>query len=179
MINIKNAEFNKKNMEIQTEIIVVIIASIASLIIGIINIIFNQKISAKQNEIELKKTKIDLFENRRQRLETVKFEISNRESDVQELTSMEHVGQLANYFSKNIKDVIVISHLLNEEFVNKLKLSISKLNQHIVDEKTGNNANYEKAFEDIKEMSKLNELIPIELEKKLKEIENRINTLIR
>lgn len=165
-------------MEIETEILVVIIASIASLIIGIINIVFNQKISAKQNEIELKKTKIDIFENRRQKLETVKFEISNRESEVHEFNSMENIGQLANYFSKNIKDVIAISHLLNEGFVNKLKMSLDKLNQHIADEKTGNKVNYEKAFKHVKDMSKLNELIPIELEKKLKEIENRIKCLL-
>jgi hypothetical protein len=85
---------------------------------------------------------------------------------------MEHVGLLANHFSKNIKDVIVISHLLNEEFVNKLKLSMSKLNQHSIDEKIGNKADYDKAFEVVKYMSKLNELIPIELEKKLLEIES-------
>ena len=165
-------------MEIETEILVVIIASIASLIIGIINIVFNQKISARQNEIELKKTKIDLLENRRQKLETVKFEISNRESAVNNFSSMEDVGLIANYFSKNIKDVIAISHLLNERFVNKLKTSLDKLNQHINDEKTGSKVNYEKAFENVKEMSKLNEHIPIELERKLKEIENRINTLL-
>mgnify|MGYP001211644270 FL=1 len=165
-------------MKIPTEILVVIIASISSLLIVIIKIIFNQKISAKQNEIELKKTKIDLIQKRRQKLETVKFEISNRESDLSEIKSMEDVGKLANFFSKNIKDVIVISHLLNEEYVNKLKVSLEKLNQHIIDEKIGNKANYEKAFEDLKEMSKLNELIPVELEKKLKELENRINKLI-
>jgi len=165
-------------MKIPTEILVVIIASISSLLIVIIKIIFNQKISAKQNEIELKKTKIDLIQKRRQKLETVKFEISNRESDLSEIKSMEDVGKLANFFSKNIKDVIVISHLLNEEYVNKLKVSLEKLNQHIIDEKIGNKANYEKAFEDVKEMSKLNELIPVELEKKLKELENRINKLI-
>ena len=165
-------------MKIPTEILVVIIASIASLLIVIIKTIFNQKISAKQNEIELKKTKIDLIQKRRQKLETVKFEISNRESDLSEIKSMEDVGKLANFFSKNIKDVIVISHLLNEEYVNKLKVSLEKLNQHIIDEKIGNKANYEKAFEDLKEMSKLNELIPVELEKKLKELENRINKLI-
>ena len=160
--------------EIQTEILVVTIASIPSLLIGIINIIFNQKISAKQNEIELKKTKIDLFENRRQKLEMVKFEISNRESNLIELNSMEDVGKLANFFSKNIKDVIAISHLLNEEYVNKLKVSLEKLNQHIIDEKIWNKANYDKALEDVKEMSNLNKLIPVELEKKLKEIENII-----
>jgi len=165
-------------MKIPTEILVVIIASISSLLIVIIKIIFNQKISAKQNEIELKKTKIDLIQKIRQKLETVKFEISNRESDLSEIKSTEDVGKLANFFSKNIKDVIVISHLLNEEYVNKLKVSLEKLNQHIIDEKIGNKANYEKAFEDLKEMSKLNELIPVELEKKLKELENRINKLI-
>jgi len=165
-------------MKIPTEILVVIIASISSLLIVIIKIIFNQKISAKQNEIELKKTKIDLIQKIRQKLETVKFEISNRESGVSKIKTREDVGKLANFFSKNIKDVIVISHLLNEEYVNKLKVSLEKLNQHIIDEKIGNKANYEKAFEDLKEMSKLNELIPVELEKKLKELENRINKLI-
>jgi len=165
-------------MEIETEILVVIIASMASLLVGIINIIFNQKISTKQNEIELKKTKIDLFENRRQKIETVKFEISNRESKVLELRTIEDIGKLANYFSKNIKDVIAISHLLNDEFVQKLKLSIDNLNEHIVAEKTGNKFNPEKAFEDVKKMSKLNELIPSELEKKLKEIEHRINNTL-
>ena len=48
-------------MKIQTEILVVTIASIISLLIGIINIIFKLKISAKQNEIELNKIKIDIF----------------------------------------------------------------------------------------------------------------------
>ena len=165
-------------MKIQTEILVVTIASIISLLIGIINIIFKLKISAKQNEIELNKIKIDIFENRRQKLETVKFEISKRESDLSELNSTEDVGKLANFFSKNFNDVIAISHLLNEEYVNKLRVSLEKLNQHIIDEKIWNKANHEKVLEDVKEMSKLNELIPVELEKKLEEIENTINKLI-
>jgi Na+-translocating ferredoxin:NAD+ oxidoreductase RnfG subunit len=52
----------------KTEIIVVIIASGASLIIGLINIINNRKISLKQDELELKKTRIDLLENRREKI---------------------------------------------------------------------------------------------------------------
>jgi hypothetical protein len=49
---------------------------------------------------------------------------------------------------------------------------MSKLNQHSIDEKIGNKADYEKAFEEVKHMSKLIELIPIELEKKVFEIES-------
>lgn len=165
-------------MKKQTELLVVTIASITSLLIGIMNIIFNLKTSAKQNEIELNKTKIPIFESRRQKLEKVKLEISNRESNLSEFNSKEDVGKLANFFSKNFNDVIAISHLLNEEYVNKLRVSLEKLNQHIIDEKIWNKANHEKVLEDVKEMSKLNELIPVELEKKLEEIENTINKLI-
>ena len=81
-------------MKIPTEILVVIIASISSLLIVIIKIIFNQKISAKQNEIELKKTKIDLIQKIRQKLETVKFEISNRESSLSTLNLIVLTEQL-------------------------------------------------------------------------------------
>jgi len=62
----------------KTEILVVIIASVASLIVGLINIFFNTRISAKQNEIDLKKTRIDLLENRRQKNQSIKTEILNR-----------------------------------------------------------------------------------------------------
>ncbi|MDN3671403.1 hypothetical protein QWY93_19300 [Echinicola jeungdonensis] len=72
-------------MEIETEIIVVIIASIASLIVGLINIFFNARISAKQNEIELKKARIELLETRRQKVEVFKSEISNRIIDLSDV----------------------------------------------------------------------------------------------
>lgn len=84
-------------MELETEIIVVIIASIASLIIGVINIIFNARISSKQNEIELKKTRIELLETCRQKIETVKSEISNRVidlSDVKNFVFEDHFSKI-------------------------------------------------------------------------------------
>ena len=88
-------------MEFETEIIVVIIASVASLIVGVINIIFNAKISAKQNEIELKKTRIELLETRRQKIEAVKSEISNRVidlSDVQDFVFERHFPRMMDFF---------------------------------------------------------------------------------
>ena len=90
-------------MEFGTEIKVVIIASIASLLVGIINIIFNARISAKQNEIELKKTRIELLETRRQKIEVVKSEISNRVidlGDVKDFDFENHFPRMIDFFQK-------------------------------------------------------------------------------
>ncbi|MDN3671383.1 hypothetical protein QWY93_19180 [Echinicola jeungdonensis] len=103
-------------MEIETEIIVVIIASIASLIVGLINIFFNARISAKQNEIELKKARIELLETRRQKVEVVKSEISNRIidlSDVRDFEFEKHFPRMVDFFQKNSSNVFSIGHLID------------------------------------------------------------------
>jgi hypothetical protein len=108
----------------ETEIKVVIIASIASLFVGIINIIFNARISAKQNEIELKKTRIELLENRRQKIETIKTELSNRVidlSDVQDFDFEKHFPKMVDFFQKNSNNVFSIGHLIDIQFIKELK----------------------------------------------------------
>jgi hypothetical protein len=66
----------------KTEIIVVIITSIVTLITVIANIVITAIIAGKQNTIELKKTRIDVLEARRHILEKAKAEISSRVIDV-------------------------------------------------------------------------------------------------
>ena len=61
----------------QIELKVVMIASIATLIVALINVFVSQRISAKQNLIELKKTRIELLESRRQSIEKVWSDIKN------------------------------------------------------------------------------------------------------
>jgi Na+-translocating ferredoxin:NAD+ oxidoreductase RnfG subunit len=61
----------------QKEIIVVIIASIATFIVAVINVIFSKGIASKQNDIELKKTRIELLESRRIAIEKINTEMKN------------------------------------------------------------------------------------------------------
>lgn len=168
--------FKQQNME--TEIIVALIASFVSLILGIKSIISSRKISLKQNEIELKKIKIEILENRRKRLEEVKISISSRESNVIKLDSLEDLGKLTVFFTKNFKDVLTISHLIDKEFTENLSNLLKKIEEHSGREKTGMNVDYNEAFEDAKEMSRLNQLIPIVLGRELENVGKDISKLL-
>mgnify|MGYP006443087045 CR=1 FL=1 len=166
----------------ETEIIVVIIASIASLFVGVINIIFNARISAKQNEIELKKAKIELLETRRQKIESVKSEISNRVvdlSDVQDFVFEEHFSRLVDFFQKNSSNVFSIGHLIDKKFINELKTLNKRINDYIAKSKQGVKIDDDKAKRDIEEMSKLDNQINDELDESLKNIESEINKLLK
>lgn len=165
-------------MNMETEIIVVIIASAVSFILGIINLISNIRISSKQNEIELKKTKIDTLQNKSKKLNEILVEIVKRESNVTQLKRLEDVGELATFYSKNFNDVLTVSYLIDEKFSESLKTSQKKLQEYISNEGAGIPINYEIAFEDVKEMDELNQQIPIALEKELRKIERKIKKLL-
>ncbi len=116
------------------EIVVVIIASISSLIVGLINIVFNARISAKQNELELKKTRIDLLESRRLKIETVKTEIANRVidvSDIKDLTDVKYFPRLVDFFQKNSSSILSVGHLVDPQFIKELKLLNHKISDNI------------------------------------------------
>ena len=166
----------------ETEIIVVIIASIASLVVGIINIIFNARISAKQNEIELKKTRIELLENRRQKIETIKTELSNRVidlSDVQDFDFEKHFPRMVDFFQKNSNNVFSIGHLIDIQFVKELKSLNQRINDYIAKSKQRKAIDENSAKLDIEKMSNLNNRIQDELDKTLTSIELDINKLLK
>lgn len=166
----------------ETEIIVVIIASIASLVVGIINIIFNARISAKQNEIELKKTRIELLENRRQKIEIIKTELSNRVidlSDVQDFDFDKHFPRMIDFFQKNSNNVFSIGHLIDVQFVKELKSLNQKINDYIAKAKQRIEIDENSAKLDIEKMSELNNRIQDELDKTLTGIELEINKLLK
>jgi len=166
----------------ETEIIVVIIASIASLFVGIINIIFNARISAKQNEIELKKTRIELLENRRQKIEIIKTELSNRVidvSDVQDFDFEKHFPRMVNFFQKNSNNVFSIGHLIDIQFVKELKSLNQRINDYIAKSKQRIAIDENVAKIDIEKMSELNNKIQDELDKTLISIEFEINKLLK
>jgi hypothetical protein len=166
----------------ETEIKVVIIASIASLFVGIINIIFNARISAKQNEIELKKTRIELLENRRQKIETIKTELSNRVidlSDVQDFDFEKHFPKMVDFFQKNSNNVFSIGHLIDIQFIKELKSLNQRINDYIYKSKQRIAIDENSAKLDIKKMSNLNNRIQDELDKTLTSIELEINKLLK
>lgn len=169
-------------MDLETEIIVVIIASIVSLIVGVINIIFNTRISAKQNEIELKKTRIELLETRRQKIETVKSEISNRVidlSDVQEFVFEKHFPKLADFFQKNSTSIFSIGHLVDKKFIDELKALNNRINDYIFKSKQRIKTDDEEGNKDIQEMYILGNKINDKLDESLNNIEVEINKLAK
>lgn len=164
------------------EITVVIIASIASLIVGLINIFFNARISAKQNEIELKKARIDLLENRRQKIESIKAEISNRVidvSDVKKFNFEQHFPRMIDFFQKNSSNVFAIGHLIDQQFVNELKSLNQRINNYIANSKQLIKIDDNEAQNDIKKMGEMSNQIVHELDKSLLNIENDINKLLK
>ncbi|EDM43548.1 hypothetical protein SCB49_08158 [unidentified eubacterium SCB49] len=169
-------------MELETEITVAIIASIASLIVGVINIIFNTRISAKQNEIELKKTRIELLEARRQKIEVVKSEISNRVidlSDVQDFVFEIHFPRMVDFFQKNSSNIFSIGHLIDEKFIIELKALNKRINGYIAKSKQRIKIDDHEAKKDIKEMSNIGDKINDKLDESLNNIEVEINKLLK
>lgn len=169
-------------MKLETEIIVVIIASIGSLIVGVINIIFNARISAKQNEIELKKTRIELLETRRQKIEAVKFDISNRVidlSDVKDFVFEKHFPRMVDFFQKNSSNIFSIGHLIDKNFINELKALNKRINDYIAKSKQHIKIDGNEAKKDIEEMSRLGNQINEKLDESLNFIEKEINKLLK
>jgi len=166
----------------KTEIVVVLIASVASLIVGIINIVFNTKISAKQNEIELKKTRIDLLESRRQKIETVKTSISNRVidlSDVKEFVFELHYPRIVGHFQENSNSILSIGHLLNSEFIQELKSLNRRISEYILQAKQQKTVNETEAKRDVELISVLSDRMSTEIDISLLEIEKQINILLK
>jgi hypothetical protein len=166
----------------KTEIIVVIIASVASLIVGLINIFFNARISAKQNETELKKTRIDLLENRRQKIESIKTELSNRVidvSDIQEFNFDIHFPRMINFFQQNSSNVYSIGHLIDQQFIKELKSLNQRINDYIAKSKQRIQIDENEAKIDIQKMGEMNDKIHDELDKSLVNIEMDINKLLK
>ena len=169
-------------MDLEKEIIVVIIASIASLIVGVINIIFNTRISAKQNEIELKKTRIELLESRRQKIEAVKSEISKRVIDLSDTPNFlfeKHFPRMVDFFQRNSTNIFSIGHLIDTNFIDELKALNKRIDKQIFHSKQGINTDEEETKKDIQEMSILVNKINDKLDESLNNIEAEINRLLK
>jgi hypothetical protein len=166
----------------EIEIIVVIIASAVSLVLGIINIISNKKISAKQNKLELKKTRIDLLESRRHKIEDIKTTISNRFIDVSDMKDFDfkqYIPKVVDFFQKNSNNIFSIGHLLKPEFLKELKDLNKRIDEYILQAKQHNQSDNLKVKQDVELMSELNKRMIDEIDRSLIEIESQINTLLK
>jgi hypothetical protein len=166
----------------EIEIIVVIIASAVSLVLGIINIISNKKISAKQNKLELKKTRIDLLESRRLKIEDIKTTISNRFIDVSDMKDFDfkqYIPKVVDFFQKNSNNIFSIGHLLKPEFLKELKDLNKRIDEYILQAKQHNQSDNLKVKQDVELMSELNKRMIDEIDRSLIEIESQINTLLK
>jgi len=169
-------------MEMETEINVVIIASIASLIVGVINIIFNSVISAKQNEIELKKTRIEVLEARRGKIESVKFQISSKSinlKDVPDIESQEAFSRMLDFFKENSSSLLSVGHLLERKFVTEVKELNHTINEITVRAKKNQQIGVNETQRVYDKMAYLENLMQSKLDESLDDIESEIERLLK
>ena len=166
----------------ETEINVVIIASIASLIVGVINIIFNSVISAKQNEIELKKTRIEVLEARRGKIESVKFQISSKSinlKDVPDIESQEAFSRMLDFFKENSSSLLSVGHLLERKFVTEVKELNHTINEITVRAKKNQQIGVNETQRVYDKMAYLENLMQSKLDESLDDIESEIERLLK
>ena len=169
-------------METETEIWVAIIASSVSLFIGIINIYYNRKISAKQNETALKKTKIELLESRKKTIEKVSSELKQIKLNVKasDLHNIKSSGQIIiDYFNSKADLFLPISSLFPEEISLKIESLQEKINDYTLkvqhDKKIITN---KEALAFVEDIRNLDSEIKAAISSKLREIENNIEKLL-
>ncbi len=165
----------------QKEIFVAIIASVATFIVAIINVIYSKGIAAKQNEIELKKTRIEFLENRRFAIERVNADLKKIHLDIKpdELMDLSKSGpKMIDHFRKRSDLFHSIGHFFKDEIHKELSRLNNDINNSIV--KTAQNiaVTNDEAKIIVDRMSKMNLDIDSEISYKLREIESKIQNLL-
>jgi len=165
----------------QKEIIAVIMTSAATLFVTIYNVSVSKKISSKQNEIELKKTRIHLLESRRLAIERVNSELKNiqlgiKPNDLMDLTlsgpkMIEHYRKRADLF-------LSIGHFFSDDINQELIILSNDINNNIIKVAQNINITNEDAQIIISRMSSMNSKIENEISNKLQKIENHIQKLL-
>ncbi|MGR7814305.1 hypothetical protein [Lacinutrix undariae] len=165
----------------ETELIVVLVASLATLIVALINVIVSKGISSKQNAIGLKKTRIDLLENRRLTIEKVGSELKQislnvKPSDIYNLAISGPI--MIEYFRVKSSLFLSIGHFFKEE----ISLELESLRKEI-DDNIMKTANLQPITNDdaknvIDGISTLDKKIQKEISTKLREIEKNIEDLL-
>ncbi len=166
----------------QVELTVVIVASIANLIVAIINMIVSKGISSKQNLIELKKTRINLFENRRLTIEKVSSELNQIVLNVKpdEIYKLEISGpQMIEYFREKSALFLSIGHFFSKNISVELESHRKEIDNNIMkiaNRKPVTNIDAQQVIDGI---SSLDKKMQIEITTKLREIENQIIGLLK
>jgi hypothetical protein len=163
------------------ELIVVLVASIATLIVALINVIVSKGISSKQNSIELKKTRIDLLENRRLTIEKVGSELKQiglnvKPSDIYNLAISGPI--MIEYFRVKSGLFLSIGHFFAEGISLELELLRTEIDDNIMKSANQQPITDNDTKHVIDSISKLDKKIQKEISTKLREIEKNIVELL-
>jgi hypothetical protein len=164
------------------ELIVVLIASLATLIVALINVIVSKGISSKQNSIELKKTRIDLLENRRLTIEKIGSELKQiglnvKPSDIYNLAISGPI--MIEYFRVKSSLFLSIGHFFTDGISLELELLRKEIDDNIMKTANQQPITDDDAKHVIDGISTLDKKIQTEISTKLREIEKNIEELLK
>jgi hypothetical protein len=180
-----NADFNNStinklnNMEI--EIKVVMIASLATLIVALINIFVSQRISNKQNLLELKKTRIELLESRRKSIEKIWSDIKSYVIDIEgiDINDMKiMVPKMIKKYQLNSSRFLSIGYLFSKDLCNKIEELRKDIDKNTVKSRNDIAISIEEAKSSVDAMNEMEEMMNLELIDKLREIETNLSDLL-
>ncbi len=165
----------------QVELKVVIIASIATFVVALINVLVTINISRKQNLLELKKTKIELLENRRISIEKVRTELNNKVIDIRNVdisNPSQMMPKLVDNFQAKSALFLSIGNFFPEDLNTKVENTRREINEYVIKSKKNVLISLDEVKNISDEMSKLDNEIQIAISKKLSDIETQIDSLI-
>lgn len=130
----------------------------------------------------MKKTRIELLETRRQKIESIKFELSNRSIDitnVKNIESIEAFSRMVDFFQKNSSSLFSIGHLIGNEFITELKKLNKRIDENIVKAKQNVKIDSSEIQKTYNRMVELGNKMQDELDICLLNIENEIQNLLK
>jgi len=165
----------------QIELKVVMIASIATLIVALINVFVSQRISVKQNLIELKKTRIELLESRRQSIEKVWSDMKNNILDIEgvDINNAEiMVPRIVKRFQTNSSEFLSIGHLFSKDFCDDIDNLRKEIDENIIKSRNNISISLDEVKSSVNSMSEMEKQMNLELMNRLREIETQIQELL-
>ncbi|HEU5053171.1 MAG TPA: hypothetical protein VFT78_08660 [Hanamia sp.] len=165
----------------QVELKVAIIASIATFIVALINVIVSWNISRRQNSLELKKTRIELLENRRISVEKVRTELNKQILDIQNAdisNPNQMIPKLVDNFQAKSTLFLSIGHFFPEDLNNKVNQLRDEIDENIIKSRKNIPISLSEVKRISDEMSKFDSEMQAAISKKLRDIENQIEGLL-
>lgn len=165
----------------QIELKVVMIASIATLIVALINVYVSQRISAKQNMIELKKTRIELLETRRQSIEKVWSDLKSYVIDIEgaDINNADiMVPKIVKRFQLNSSRFLSIGYLFSKDLCEEIEGQRKEIDDNIIKSRNNIPISFEEVKASVNSMNEMEKKMNLELLNKLREIETQIQVLL-